>query len=253
MLAKKRVAHHFSKAVAQYDEVSTFHRLCAEKLCQSIKNDLTDHVKILEVGSFTGVLTKQLQAINPNTTIIRTDLHLAGARQENIPANWSFIQADGEQPPFKEAQFDLIVSNACFQWFHQLEQSLPKLIKLLKPNGKLCFSQFTTPSLEPVHSWYNEIQRSNSFLKLLSPTELQRICSSYELISFNKFMQSYDFTNFSELRTYLKHMGIQAPSESSQRMTREQYQHLQDLVKTTIERDKYINLQMAAALVLIKA
>jgi SAM-dependent methyltransferase len=56
--------------------------------------------------------------------------------------NIEFIVADGESVVFPNEEFDLITSNACFQWFANLETALGKYKNLLKKNGLISFSIF---------------------------------------------------------------------------------------------------------------
>ncbi|MFH0948766.1 MAG: methyltransferase domain-containing protein [Elusimicrobiota bacterium] len=52
-----------------------------------------------------------------------------------------FVVADAEDEEFDE-KFDMITSNASFQWFLSLEKSLTKYKKLLGNNGVILFSTF---------------------------------------------------------------------------------------------------------------
>jgi trans-aconitate 2-methyltransferase len=96
---------------------------------------------VVDLGCGTGKLTRllhnTLQA--PNTTgIDRSDRMLAVARSNGVLAGLRFEL--GEIEAFSaEGEYDLIFSNAVFQWVRDHESLVSRLFSALKPGGQLAF------------------------------------------------------------------------------------------------------------------
>jgi malonyl-CoA O-methyltransferase len=98
--------------------------------------------RILEIGCGTGYFTKLLRQGNPQAELVALDLDAAliGQAQRRLgpDANVSWLVADGES--FIRGSFDLIISNATFQWFTNPQETLQSYSQALSPGGCLAFS-----------------------------------------------------------------------------------------------------------------
>lgn len=64
--------------------------------------------------------------------------------------NTEFICGDIEELDLPDT-YDLIISNATFQWFNQLKNTIKKLVANLRPEGTLAFSTFGADTFYELH------------------------------------------------------------------------------------------------------
>ncbi|MHB0936020.1 MAG: methyltransferase domain-containing protein [Armatimonadota bacterium] len=98
---------------------------------------------ILEPGCGTGLYTRLLLAAFPRAEVLGLDVSTAmlqEARRKIADPRAAFLVADAED--FHKGRYDLITSNATFQWFTDLPRGLAGLADLLVPGGALSFSFF---------------------------------------------------------------------------------------------------------------
>lgn len=112
---------------------------------------------ILEIGCGDGNFTRMLKEKFPFSKITSLDISekMVKIAKDNINGI-NFIVADGERLPFK-TQFDLIASNASFQWFSSLEKSLVRLKDNLVDKGVLLFSIFGRNTLKELSESVKEL------------------------------------------------------------------------------------------------
>ncbi|MEW6104701.1 MAG: methyltransferase domain-containing protein [bacterium] len=138
-----------------------------EKIGESLIALTPDNVyNILEIGCGDGQFTKMLKERFAGK-IISLD---ASEKMVNLARNRvgdvKFVVGDGEKPPFKKG-FNLIISNACFQWFNELA-SLEKYKNLLLKNGVLLFSIFGKSTLNELAFSLNELFKMDIKIRALS-------------------------------------------------------------------------------------
>ena len=98
--------------------------------------------RILEIGCGTGYLTALLRRAYPGAELVALDLDAALVEQARSrlgpDSRVSWLVMDGEA--FDRGNFDLIVSNAAFQWFTTPGETIKAYARLLSPQGYLVFS-----------------------------------------------------------------------------------------------------------------
>ena len=142
MALKGRVRENFSKGAQSYDTHSDIQDYCAKKLLNLICEN--EFFNILDIGCGTGTYTKLLAHNFPKARVKAMDLSeemVDIAKRKLEGARVDVFQADAEELSIKE-EFDLITSNAAFQWFSNLEKSIERYSKLLSGNGIMLFSIF---------------------------------------------------------------------------------------------------------------
>lgn len=101
-------------------------------------------LRILELGCGTGRLTKELLEAFPDARVIAVDIStdmVAYAAQRVSQA--CFIADDAERFVLScNERFDLVIANAAFQWFQQMERTLGRIKALLTVDGLLAASTF---------------------------------------------------------------------------------------------------------------
>ena len=171
-VSAQRVALHFSKGADSYESEAGFHRELVRELGRQLVELPLEPQNILEIGSHTGLLSRQIREIYPSARLFCVDLQLEGQQKNIRDARTTFVQANGEHLPFAPKTFDLVVSGATFQWFNRWLESVLSIVELIKPGGILAFSQFLKPSLEPLRQEAEKIGRASSFLNMMDHREL---------------------------------------------------------------------------------
>jgi malonyl-CoA O-methyltransferase len=154
MIDKKQVVRHFSNAAKSYDNYATVQKIMAIEL----ENLMISHGKfnnILEIGCGTGFFTKLLAKQYPNAKIIATDISPAmlATAKENLTSyhNISYQLMDGEKIHFHH-KFDLIISNAAFQWFINYEGAFKSFHDHLATDGYLMYTTFGTKTFTELNT-----------------------------------------------------------------------------------------------------
>lgn len=121
---------------------------------------------ILDVASGTGDLAKEFAKLTgPNGKVIMTDINeamLQAGRERLLDAgiigNIEFMQADAEQLPFANNEFDLVTIAFGLRNVTHKDVALQSMYRVLKPGGKLLileFSKPTTPLLNKLYDFYS--------------------------------------------------------------------------------------------------
>lgn len=132
----------FLKSLDTYNDNAKIQKKMAEKLLSYL--DTARYDDILEIGCGTGLLTKlAVNRLEYNSYTANDILAECEGLIKNIEPGINFYFSNIEESINSlDKTYDLIISNASFQWFKNIEEFLPKLISKLKPNGTLLFSTF---------------------------------------------------------------------------------------------------------------
>ncbi|PKM94647.1 MAG: malonyl-[acyl-carrier protein] O-methyltransferase BioC [Firmicutes bacterium HGW-Firmicutes-1] len=189
MIDKKLLKMRFSNNAKTYDQYANIQKKMAEELLSFCNLNVLVHCKInriLDIGCGTGYLTKLLSTLFPAAYITAIDLAsgmIEIAKQQCIESSKiEYICGDIEEIELNDT-YDLIISNATFQWFNQLPQTLHKLHELLAENGILCFSTFGTQTFTELNQAYTKAKEQLNLVSEASPsqafysfTELNQLC-----------------------------------------------------------------------------
>jgi malonyl-CoA O-methyltransferase len=142
MNIKQSIRRNFARRAGSYDRHAGVQRLMARGLMERMQEGLPQARRILEIGCGTGYLTHLLRRVNPQAELVALDLDVAlidQARGRLGPdSRVSWLVADGES--FSRGSFDLIISNATFQWFSHPRETLKSYSQALSSEGSLAFS-----------------------------------------------------------------------------------------------------------------
>ena len=203
----KTIKKHFKKSIEKYDDNAIAQKITAERLVSGIEYRNFD--KILEIGTGTGFLTKLLAQKYSFSKYTANDLVEDSENfvKKYIP-NAEFIEGDFREIKFKE-KFNLIASNAVFQWFENLDNIFDKCTKLLCQEGILAFSTFSPDN-------FKEFKKiSGLSLKYKSLDELEILLNkSFEVIKIEKFEYKMKFNNAFEILTHMKNTGVNSLSKN---------------------------------------
>ncbi len=139
---KADIERSFSKSAPYYDRFADVQKKAALGLLSRL--DLKKFEHILEIGcgtaNFTLLLKERFQAARLTAVDISSKMvDIAQDKMKDTDAR--FIVADAENIDLDE-KFDLITSNACFQWFEDLDRALDRYKDMLQKEGLLSFSIF---------------------------------------------------------------------------------------------------------------
>ncbi|WP_017727662.1 malonyl-ACP O-methyltransferase BioC [Halalkalibacterium ligniniphilum] len=190
MIDKQLLQKRFSQHATTYDQYANVQKRMAKYLMNLIPTDLkksSNTLRILEVGCGTGYLTSLLSEKFPEAKITAVDLApgmIEAAKKRLQEKKVSFICGDIEEIAL-QGEYDVIISNATFQWFNNLENTLHGLLLLLKKEGVLCFSTFGCQTFKELHASF---ERATQILRIennsrvgpsfYSLTELKKVCTN---------------------------------------------------------------------------
>ena len=162
MIDKQLLQKRFSKQAVCYDEYACVQKQMGSKLLTLAANSRSEPLRILEIGSGTGYLTGQLLACFPQSSLTAVDIApgmIEAARLRlGCSERLSFICSDVEELTL-EQNYDLIISNAAFQWFNHPQQTIGKLVRALEPDGELIFSTFGSRTFYELHESFREARQ----------------------------------------------------------------------------------------------
>lgn len=160
MGSKKLLEKRFSLRATTYDDYAHVQKEMANRLMEHVLHVTakreTANARILEIGCGTGYLTKQLLTHFPSAHITAVDLAPGMIEQIKTKVQSprvSFFCGDAENMHWSES-FDLIVSNATFQWFQHLSKTVYRLMNTLNSQGVLCFTTFGNNTFHELHTCY---------------------------------------------------------------------------------------------------
>ena len=142
MNLKQSIRRNFARRAGSYDRHAGVQRLMALGLLARVQEALPQARRVLEIGCGTGYLTSLLRQAQPRAQLVALDLDPVLINQARCrlgpEAQVSWLVADGEA--FTRSGFDLIISNATFQWFTQPREALKAHFQALNPGGCLAFA-----------------------------------------------------------------------------------------------------------------
>ncbi|MFZ5646167.1 MAG: malonyl-ACP O-methyltransferase BioC [Bacillota bacterium] len=157
MIDKKLLKKRFSQNAATYDRYAGVQKRMAHRLMAEIdleKREKTEGMRILEVGCGTGYLTGMLCRCFPGARITAVDIapgmiEVAKKRTAGHPVNFCCGDIEELTP---EGEYELVVSNATFQWLNHPGRTIKRLFSLLGDGGMLAFSTFGSLTFNELHT-----------------------------------------------------------------------------------------------------
>ncbi len=157
MLNKKLIAHNFSASAKDYDQEADIQKQVANQLTQYLEPFIKSDLKILDLGSGSSFIAKNLcqNYGNFNLKICEIDLAKKMLQQwEDRPDNVEIINADFENFDFGKKKFDIIISSFSLQWLENYGDFFAKIKKTLSLNGIFIFCL-------PIQGSLSELEQSS--------------------------------------------------------------------------------------------
>lgn len=241
------IRRQFNRSANSYDAHAHVQRRMSDHLAKAFigwknKRNMAEP-KILEIGCGTGTLTEILVHEWPSASITALDIAPAmiklaeqrvlsnEANRDGILKNTSerisFIQADVEVwgEDAQESSYDLIVSNACFQWLSNSRQTFGHLRRMLRPGGLLIFTTFGPATFCEMHYAFNEAYRASAVepqrhgLWFLSTNEWSSLLiqSGFSSIQSESFIQTEKYASARDFLHSVKAMGASTSEANTKR------------------------------------
>lgn len=198
MIDKRVIEENFSKHAREYDQHSRVQNLCASILIKEINtNSLSS---ILDIGCGTGNYTKLLTSKFPQAKIKAVDISaemIKIAKEKIGERKVEFIVADAENLNL-EKEFDLISSNASFQWFPNLKSDLVKYKEALNEGGSILFSTFGPKTFFQLRKCLEEFRNkplsisASNFLNKKEVEEMLKDIFSEVEVKEEEYSQNYN-------------------------------------------------------------
>jgi malonyl-CoA O-methyltransferase len=202
---KEKIKRSFSKSAAHYDDHADVQKEMMSRLSSLISGDFK---RILDVGSGTGTFVKMLSKKYRCSQVVGIDIApgmVKTASSKIEEKSSSFLIGDGEALPFKESEFDLVVSNASLQWMDP-EKVFSEVARVLQPQGSFYFTTFgpaTLCELKKVGLSVNDFPQKHELEKFLS--------NHFKKVEITNEIVTRRYADVFELFFYLKEIGAQNP------------------------------------------
>lgn len=134
---KNLISKNFSLGSKTYNEVAQIQRETAQNLVSLVADRLRNDSEILDLGSGTSFIAKQI----PNLNICEVDIaqEMLNSWVER-PSNIKTLVADFENLPFLKNSFDVILSSFALHWATDFKKTFSQYFSILRPKGIIAFA-----------------------------------------------------------------------------------------------------------------
>ena len=157
MIYKERVKRSFSRAARKYDDVSGLPGDLAGNLLEKIDSSPR---RILDIGTGTGRIAFGVRDKFPQAKIFGCDLAwgmVEVANGKRVSSDGVYLcQADAESLPYADKAFDLVISNAVYQWVEDLKSAFREISRILADGGSFAFTTFGKGTLNELGQAFKE-------------------------------------------------------------------------------------------------
>lgn len=200
---KDLIQKRFAKNLDTYNDNAKIQKKMAERLLSFL--DRKDFNDILEIGCGTGFLTQLVNEKFSFKTYTANDIVESCEKYvKEINPKINFIPADIEKAvENSDKKYDLIISNAVFQWVENLESFIKLLVSKLNDDGVLLFSTFGPENFREVNFVLGKT------LPYYSANELQEIIKGYKSV-VEQEMHVMAFKTPKDILKHIKSTGVNA-------------------------------------------
>ncbi|EJQ98606.1 biotin biosynthesis protein BioC [Bacillus cereus MC67] len=167
MINKTLLQKRFNGTAVSYDQYANVQKKMVHSLLSILKRRYseTSSIRILELGCGTGYVTEQLSKLFPKAQITAVDfaesmITIAKTRQNT--ENVTFHCEDIERLRLEES-YDVIISNATFQWLNNVKQVIRNLFHHLSTDGIVLFSTFGQETFQELHASFQRAKEEKTF------------------------------------------------------------------------------------------
>ena len=202
----------FSKASERYEFSSDLQKKIGTELLSWIPGEKR-YKFILDVGIGTGWLTERIGVKFSEAQLFGID-SAAGMISQAQGKDIDFVlQADAQELPFKNAFFDLIISNCAYQWVPDLNKAFCSSFRVLKDQGDFyfsCFGKNTFKELQmSLKAASKDLTLRDSHWESVDQKNISRMLavSGFEDVEVHSEIVRREFLDIFELIRWLKIIG----------------------------------------------
>lgn len=206
---KMAIIKNFSRYAHTYDSYADIQKRAAVELLGFINHNGLRN--ILEIGCGTGNYTillrnkfskAKLQAMDISAKMIE----VAAVKFKKDEVEFSVADAEKEN---LEANYDLITSNACFQWFDDLRAALKRYRDAVNNRGIIAFSIFGSQTFKELNESLNSLGLSGNGANFISQDKLKSILEeNFKEAQITECSYEESFSSLSGLLEKIKYTGI---------------------------------------------
>ena len=157
----KLVQNVFSRVAPSYDIMNDLmslgmHRLWKKRFVETV--NLKENEIILDVGSGSGDIASEILKENLSTSLYLLDLNeemlLEGRKRLKKEKNIKYFIGNAEKLNFENNFFDKFTISFCLRNVTEYLLSIKEAYRVLKPGGKYCCLEFSTPKSSLISSSY---------------------------------------------------------------------------------------------------
>ncbi|ADO82018.1 malonyl-ACP O-methyltransferase BioC [Ilyobacter polytropus] len=246
IIDKKRVNQNFSRGAKTYDNYAQVQKHMADKL-EIFVHGSKKQYNILEVGCGTGIFSQKILKRFPNSKIDLLDISpaMVETAKEKLgdSPNLNFIVEDVENYN-PEKKYDLIFSNATFQWIDDQMRLFNHLYSLLDYGGKIAFSTFGNKTYfelrESLSTLDPELKYSQKFVKLDEMTEITN--KNFRILAADEDFFIEKFENVMAFLKAIKGIGSNSALSNKRNFTREKFKALDKIYRDKFGDKNIINV-----------
>ncbi len=170
---KSAIARSFNRAALSYDNSAVLQNVVGERLFERLDLVLVEPERVLDLGSGTGVFSRQLQGRYKKKKVLGIDLAWQMSAFANRQKKWldreRYICADAEYLPLADHSVDLVFSNLMLQWLPDPDRVFKEVQRVLVPGGLLMFSCFGPDTLKEMRQSWAQVDNNihvNQFMDM---------------------------------------------------------------------------------------
>jgi malonyl-CoA O-methyltransferase len=231
MIDKNKVNRNFSKGAKTYDKYALIQKHMADKLDILVHNS-EEKFNILEVGCGTGIFSEKILEKFPNSNIDFLDIssHMIDAAKEKFGVSDSidYIVEDVEKYN-PDKKYDLIFSNAAFQWINNQKGLFDQLDTILDVGGAILFSTFGKDTYfelrESLKTIDSTLEYSQNFTTL---EELKKVTQNkYKVLSSDEERVKENYDSVMGFLKMIKNIGANSALSKSKPFTKKKFDDLE--------------------------
>lgn len=207
----KTIKKQFEKSMPDYDKNAVVQSFTAEEMLSQLAKLTPYYENVLELGAGTGLLTKKLAKELKFEHYYGNDLVEKSKNyvKKYIPQS-DFICGNALKIKLPQ-KMDLVISNAMFQWFGDLEKGIDVISGYLANDGILAFSTFTPENFRQVR------EITGLALNYKTKEEIETILNKlgFEILFCKNYDREMKFNNALEILAHMKKTGVNSLSEKT--------------------------------------